>query len=395
MYVLFFVALLDLIGFGIVIPILPFLSPELGATELDIALIIVAYAACAGISGQFWGRLSDRYGRKPVIMLCLAGGAAGYAALGFATELWMIYAARAFAGLMAGNFGVASAMMADITRPDERAKGMGLIGAGFGLGMVLGPLLGGVLSHIQGGFMLPCLVAGLMSLLAIVAAAVLLPESLPPEKRHAHREAQAAQPAISTREMIRQCGVQGYTAHYLLHNAAVSSATYLFPLWVAELLGWTARDVGLVFGIQGIIMVLLQGGALGWLVRVAGEWRLLRVAVSLFLLGVVIAALADTMPFMVASMFIAMTGATVCMPLLNAILTQRAPAQFRGRLLGTTAAASSWGRVVGPLASGLALGVVGYHGAWALWAVVLVWYLGWIIRESAKALRQPETIEEN
>ena len=117
MPILFGVVLLDLIGFGIVIPILPFLSPKLGADKMDIAYIIVTYAICAGFSGPFWGRLSDRVGRKPVIMICLAGAALSYVMLGLASSLWMVYFARGFAGLMAGNFGVASAMMADITTP--------------------------------------------------------------------------------------------------------------------------------------------------------------------------------------------------------------------------------------------------------------------------------------
>ena len=115
MPIVFTVVLLDTIGFGIVIPILPFLSPELGATNVDIALIIASYAACAGIVGPFWGRLSDKIGRKPVLIICLIGGALGYFFLGIAQDLWMIFAARAFAGLMAGNFGGALAMMADIS----------------------------------------------------------------------------------------------------------------------------------------------------------------------------------------------------------------------------------------------------------------------------------------
>jgi len=149
MAVLFGVVLLDLIGFGIVIPILPFLSPQLGADKLDIAFIIVTYAVGAGLCGPLWGRLSDRIGRKPVIMICLAGAALSYVMLGLASQLWMVYAARGFAGLMAGNVGVASAMMADITPPEKRARGMGLIGAAFGLGLVLGPVLGGLLAGDQ------------------------------------------------------------------------------------------------------------------------------------------------------------------------------------------------------------------------------------------------------
>jgi MFS family permease len=392
--ILFGVVLLDLIGFGIVIPILPFLSPQLGADELDIALIIVTYAACAGISGPFWGKASDRHGRKPVIMICLAGGALAYAGLGLASELWMIYMARAFAGLMAGNFGVASAMMADITRPENRAKGMGLIGAAFGLGLVLGPLIGGLLSGDDGSFTLPCLFAGVMSVLAIIAAALFLPESLPREKRAQHRAEQKDPERESTLSMLRENRLRLFTFQYVLHNACVSSATYLFPLWVASELGWGAREVGVVFGVQGIIIVILQGGAIGLLVRAVGEWRLLQVTVSIFFLGFALAAVASAMPTMVGSMFIAMSGATMCMPLLNTIITQRTPARFRGRIMGTTSAASSWGRVVGPLFSGSALGIIGYSGVWAALAVAVLWYVVWVIRESAHAGRHqlPEEI---
>jgi MFS family permease len=256
--VLFGVVLIDLVGFGIVIPILPFLSPQLGADKIDIAMIIVVYAACAGIFGPFWGRLSDRRGRKPVIMVCLAGAALSYVMLGFATELWMIYVARAFAGVMAGNFGVASAMMADITSPEDRARGMGLIGAAFGLGMVLGPLLGGLLAGDSGSFMLPCIVAGLTSVLAIVAAAIFLPESLSKERRGANRLHQKSDDRASILTILEESGSRMFVLQYVVHNASVSSATYLFPLWVADLLDWNARDVGIVFGIQGMIMVVIR-----------------------------------------------------------------------------------------------------------------------------------------
>lgn len=393
MPILFGVVLLDLIGFGIVIPILPFLSPQLGANEMDIALIIVTYAACAGISGLFWGKLSDRYGRKPVIMTCLAGGGLAYVALGLANALWMVFAARAFAGLMAGNFGVASAMMADITGPENRAKGMGLIGAAFGLGMVLGPLLGGLLAGDQASFALPCIFAGLMSLLAILAAALFLPESLTAERRAANRALQRGPERISTLAMLRRSHLRLFTFHFLLHNACVSSATYVFPLWVASELGWTAREVGVVFGIQGTIMVILQGGALGPMVRALGEWRLLRIAVSLFFLGMALASVAGSMPTMVGSMFIAMSGATLCMPLLNTIISERAPREFRGRLLGATASAGSWGRVAGPLLSGIGLGLVGYSGTWAALAAVMLWYLAWVFHESSRSARQTEIKE--
>tara|TARA_R110001592_G_scaffold363043_1_gene679726 strand:+ start:213931 stop:215118 length:1188 start_codon:yes stop_codon:yes gene_type:complete len=381
--ILFSVVLLDLIGFGIIIPILPFLSPELGADKLDVAYIIVAYAVGAGLCAPFWGRLSDRIGRKPVIMICLAGAAVSYVMLGLASALWMVYVARAFAGMMAGNVGVASAMMADITGPENRARGMGLIGAAFGLGLVLGPMLGGLLSGDEPGFTLPCAVAGVMSVLAMVSAALFLPESLTAEKRAAHKTAQQGKDAGSTYTVLREGGNRLLMVQFFLHNLCVSSLTYMFPLWAGDTLDWGARQVGIVFGIQGAIMAVVQGGFMGMMVRALGELRLLRIAVCSLVLGLAIGVFADTMLVMVGSIFIAMTGATLCMPLLNAIVSHRSSVLIRGRMLGVSGAAASWGRVAGPLLAGFNLAVFGYHGAWLGSLLVSLLYLAWIFREYA------------
>jgi DHA1 family tetracycline resistance protein-like MFS transporter len=375
--ILFGVIVLDLIGFGIVIPILPFLSPQLGADKMDIALIIVSYAVCAGISGPFWGRLSDRIGRKPVIMICLAGAAVSYVMLGLAGQLWMIFAARGFAGLMAGNFGVASAMMADITTPQNRARGMGLIGAAFGLGIVLGPMLGGLLSGDSASFALPCIVAGGMSVLAVIAAACFLQESLPREKRRQNREEQSSGAKLSNYRLLQQAGSRLFVMQYVLHNASVSTITYLFPLWMGDMLGWGAREVGIVFGIQGVLMIIFQAGLLGPMVRILGEWRVLRCAVFGLLVGVLNASFSSTMHSMVGSMFLAMTGATLCMPVLNTIISHKTKLEYRGRMLGITSAASSWGRVVGPLMAGANLELFGYRGAWLGAVAIVLFYLLW------------------
>lgn len=394
MPVLFGVVLLDLVGFGIVIPILPFLSPQLGAGKLDIAFIIVIYAVGAGLCGPYWGRLSDRIGRKPVIMICLAGAAFSYALLAFASALWMVYAARGFAGVMAGNTGVASAMMADITGPENRARGMGVIGAALGLGLVLGPLLGGMLSGDSAEFALPCAVAGLMSVLAIVAAAIFLPESLSADKRSAHRESGRAGLQFSLYGMLKQSGNRLLVLQFLLHSNCASSLTYMFPLWAGDELGWGARQVGIVFGIQGAIMAVLQGLLLGPLVRSFGELQVLRIAVTAMVSGLFTAVFASTMHVMVASVFITMSGATLCIPLLNTLVSHRSPADVRGRMLGTTSAASSWGRVTGPLLAGLNLTLFGYPGAWLATALIALFYLAWVFHEYALDRRRQGGLAE-
>ena len=374
MPVLYATVLIDLIGFGIVIPILPFLSPQLGADKVDIALIIAVYAAAAGLVGPMWGRLSDRIGRKPVIMICLAGAAVSYVMLGLATGLWMIYLARGFAGLMAGNFGVASAMIADITSPRERARGMGILGSAFGIGLVIGPLLGGLLST-DNSFTLPCIVAGSMSLLAIVAAALFLRESLDEERRRANREHHRRVPRQSLLAMLREYKVTGLVAQYTAHNTCVGSVGYLFPLWVGDYLGWSAREVGYVFGVQGLFMAALQAGLIGTLARRFGELPVLRTGIGVMLCGFVLATLADTPALMVLTFFVTITGATVCTPLLNSITTQLTPPPIRGRMMGTTASASSWGRVLGPLLAGVNLQLFGYDSAWLFCAFVAMLFL--------------------
>ncbi|MFK8040981.1 MFS transporter [Congregibacter sp.] len=370
---MFAVVLLDMIGFGIVIPILPFLSPKLGASDFDIAMIIASYAICAGVAGPWWGKLSDHIGRKPVLMICTSGAAAAYLLLASAESLAMIYVARAFAGLMAGNFGVASAMMADITPPAERARGMGMIGASFGLGLVLGPVLGGLLSGPDGSFVVPCLLAAVMSVLAVVAAWFFLPES------HHRNEDQPrdAGSKLSLWSVLRQTQSRLLMLQYVFHTASVSAATYLFPLWVYALLDWSAREVGIVFGVQGAIMALTQGLFMGPLVKLMGELRLLRTCVSSFFVGLLMAVFADGAFSMVGSVLVALTGATLCMPVLNSFASQRSAPELRGRMMGAASAAAAWGRVLGPILAGVLLTIGGFRLAWSLPLAMVAFYWLW------------------
>jgi MFS family permease len=312
-------------------------------------------------------------------MICLAGAALSYVMLGLATELWMIYAARAFAGAMAGNFGVASAMMADITSARDRARGMGLIGAAFGLGMVLGPVLGGLLSGDSASFTLPCIVAGGMSALAILAAALFLPESLPAEKRRENLVTLGQRERQSVHALLRETHNRLFVFQFVLHTAGVSTITYLYPLWMGDMLGWGAREVGIVFGVQGALMVLFQAGLMGPLVRLLSEWPLLRISLAAFLGGLVTAVFTLDKYVMIGAMFVAMTGSTLCMPLLNTIISQRTQLAHRGRMMGITSAAASWGRVLGPLLAGFCLESFGYRGAWLAGAFLVSGYLGWAV----------------
>lgn len=374
-WLVFCVIVVDLIGFGIVIPILPFISPMLGGDEFDVALVIAIYSICAGITGPFWGGLSDRLGRRSVLMICLAGGALSYLLLGMASALWMVYAARALGGVMAGSLPVASALMADVSAPERRAKAMGLVGTAFGLGLILGPLIGGLLAGDGSSFVLAGAFAGALSLSSVLIAYLLLPNDRP--KTGAPKHASVAQNSMSSPQFVIQTRSALLLTQYAFHTLAVSAAIYLSPLWLAALLGWGPREVGLLFGVVGLAMIIIQGALLDWLTRRFGLLRVLSAGALIFLLSLAVVPFTQgTYPRAVA-ILMAFTGATCVLPVLNTIASLTVGAHERGRMMGLTAFAASIGRVVGPLLAGGLLLWAGYTIVWLAMALPVLCVLIW------------------
>ena len=390
MPILFITVVIDLIGFGIVIPILPFIAPELGADEMDIALIIASHSILAGLSGPFWGRLSDKIGRKPVMLICLAGAALSYLMLAFSHTLWMVYMARIFAGAMSGNFGVASAMVADMSKPEDRAKFMGIIGAAFGVGMVIGPFLGGFLGGEEASFFLPGIVSMGLSLTAMLAGALFLKETLSPEQRTEHSQMQAAAPVQSLWQIVKSSGNRLLVFQYFIQNSTHSTVSYLFPLWVGVYLGWGAKEVGMVFGAMGLLMAVLQAGLIGRIVKLLGEWGVLVTGISLSAIGFVVSAFAATDVTIVVGFFAVITGATLCTPVLNSLVSKRTPFMHRGRIMGTTSSTSAWGRMFGPIMAGVLLSQFGYTVAWLGGLLFCIWSASWIATEILGLKKQRE-----
>ena len=374
-WLVFTVIVVDLIGFGIVIPILPFMSPLLGGDEMDVALVIAVYSLCAGLFGPFWGSLSDRIGRKRVLMICLFGGAFSYGMLGAATELWMLYAARAVGGVMAGSLPVASALMADVSAPHRRAKAMGLVGTAFGLGLILGPVIGGVLAGPDNTFLWPGLFAAGMSIVSVFLAALLLPADRP--DKPASGLAPVATPRESMLAFTQRRRALLLTSQYVLHTGAVSSAIYLSPLWLAAFLDWGPQEVGILFGLVGLIMIIVQGALLDWMTRTFGLLNVLTGGAVIFASSLVAAVVVEAEFARATVVFLAFAGATCCLPVLNTIASSIVAAEERGRMMGITALAASIGRVVGPLLTGLVLAAGDYGVAWCVVAlpvlVVVLW----------------------
>src|SRR6266851_391361 len=182
MPILFLIVFVDLVGFGLIIPLLPFYAERFGASPQQVTILMAVYSLMAMLAAPLWGRLSDRIGRRPVLMASMLAAALAYLWLGLASALWMLFAARAFAGACAGNIAAAQAYIADVTPPERRARGMGLIGAAFGLGFIIGPALGGLIAGndpATADIATPAWIAASLSTLALCGVLLLLPESLP------------------------------------------------------------------------------------------------------------------------------------------------------------------------------------------------------------------------
>ena len=369
-WLVFFVIVVDLIGFGIVIPILPFLSPQLGGGTDDIAFILATYSVAAAIVAPVWGRLSDRFGRRPILSLCLLGGAISHFVLAFADVLFMVYLSRAVAGMMAGGVPVATALIADASTPEQRSRAMGF-------GLILGPVIGGVLARSETDFMLPCLVAGVLSVLAAVLAFALLPAG---QARESHAGATVDDtPSAPLREIVRRPGLPLFIGQFCFHTSAVSASVYLFPLWVANGLGWQAREVGLFFGLIGVVMVVTQGNILGRMTDRFGNLWVLRGAALCFSASLALSAVATQAWAMGALGLLLFSAATLCLPVLNTIASHLVTPASRGQFFGLTASSAAFGRILGPLVAAALLAQGGYGLAWlgtsAVVLLVVMWSL--------------------
>lgn len=381
-WLVFFVIVVDLIGFGIVIPILPFLSPQLGGGTDDIALILATYSVAAAIVAPVWGRLSDRFGRRPILSLCLLGGAMSHFVLAIADTLWLVYLSRAVAGMMAGGVPVATALIADASTPDQRSRAMGLIGRAFGIGLILGPVIGGVLSRSETDFTLPCLVAGILSMLAGLLAAVLLPAGRIRPAGEVSENLESRK--FSLGATLQRPGLKLFIVQFGLHTCAVSASVYLFPLWVANGLGWQAREVGLFFGLVGAVMVATQGNLLGRMTDRFGALWVLRGAALCFSVSLLLSSAAAGIWEMSALGLLVFSAATLCLPVMNTIASHLVSPASRGRFFGVTASSAAFGRIAGPLVAAALLAQGGFELAWLGTGAVVMLVVAWSITHGTR-----------
>ncbi len=346
LYVLFSVVVLDLVGFGIVMPVLPFWAKQLGADGTTLGLVLSSYAAAQFLCAPLWGRLSDRFGRRPVMLATIAGTALSLLFLGFADSILTILLARVLAGGFAANVGVASAYVTDVTDERERTRWMGMIGASFAVGFLLGPAIGGLLSPF--GYHVPMLAAAGLGALNLVFAIARLRE--PPRHEAAATSAPGARPGRFA--ALANPTVRLLCFAYLLFSLAVTQLESMFAFFMADRFHWDAREVAGILVGMAIVMGGVQGGGMKALSARFKERQLATGGALLLMAGFALVPFAPSVALLLAPLALAAIGRGVSQPALMSLASQEASADARGAVMGTFQASASLARVFGPTLAG-------------------------------------------
>jgi MFS family permease len=378
-YLVLLTVFIDLLGFGIIIPLLPFYALHFGASAIVIGLLTSSYSLMQFLFVPFWGRLSDRIGRRPIILMSVTGSFISYLIFGFADSLAVLFVSRVLAGFMGANISTAQAYIADSTSFEERAKYMGLIGAAFGVGFMLGPFIGGIMSKISYGT--PGFFASGLSLINAVLAYYLLPESLKDKSVPAKKLRLFNAAAI--REAFRRKGVGSLVLVFFFYTVAFSVLYVAFPLFSQKKLGYGAAQNGYFFAYVGFIGILIQGGAIGRLANNLGERSLLIVGLSSFFIALALIASNHMLPLLIISATLLAIGSSLVIPSLTSLISKYAKAGEHGTTLGVSQSFASLGRVIGPFLGGLIFSSAGI--AWPFYASGFMILIALLLASSASS----------
>ena len=342
------IVFIDLIGFGMIIPILPLYAQRFQASEWQIGILLASYSFMQFLASPVLGWFSDRYGRKPVLLCSLIGSATGYILMANAASLAVLFLARILAGVAGASVGTASAYIADITPPENRSKRMGLIGAAFGIGFVLGPAIGGILS--QWSVIAPFWFAAVLSILNAVLMWIMLPE---PE-RHAARE----RGPVNLRQIFEQAGswrLGVVTIIYFIAIAGFAIVTVIYPQVSHRRFALNQSQISYIFVMVGLIGAAIQGGGIGRLVQRFGDANLAIAGFAIMSISMMMMPLARSVPLFLLFTAGLAVGNSLSQPTVNAIASKSASAALQGRVMGVVQSAGSLGRVFGPVLAGFLL----------------------------------------
>jgi MFS transporter, DHA1 family, tetracycline resistance protein len=367
---IFLIVAVDVLGLTIMIPLLPFYAEKLGASPFQVGWLIGLYAACQLVSGPLLGRLSDRMGRKPLLLVSQFGTLAGFLITAFAPNLWILFLARAIDGATAGNLSLAQAYISDVTKPEDRAKSFGIIGIAFGMGFLIGPAISGFLARFD--YRDPIFAAAALSATSILTTYLLLPSGAPASaEASAPADGEAAAEASDTGPGGRRLSLfeWGAYAEYLRRPAlaprlfeflcfAFSFAMFTagLPLFAERRLEWHGQpfgpvQLGYIWAFAGFLGLFLQGPALGKLVKRFGERSLNRTGFGGYAAGYLILAFCHSLPVLILATIVTAIG-TLVRPTLTSMISQAAARREQGAVLGLTQSLTSVAQIVAPLLAG-------------------------------------------
>jgi MFS transporter, DHA1 family, tetracycline resistance protein len=390
----FLTVFLDLIGFGIVIPLFPFYVKSMGGSARTVGFLLSCFSFTQLVATPFLGRLSDRVGRRKVILFSLAGNAVSMVLFALATKvslLSLFFASRVLAGATAGNLAACQAAIADVTTGERRARGMGRLGAGIGLGLVLGPAIGGALSRF--GMWAPPLGAAAMAVADLIAAFFFMPETRAGTKKKA-RSVSAASPSAGPRSPASSLGAI-LSQPRLIVVLLLYFCTFLYmttmqvalALLTKERLGWGQSEVGNVFALFGAVMLVVQGGLIGSIARTFGQVRVVAAGALVSAAGLMTIAFAYHFAPLLTGLLSLALGLGVTQPLLSSLASDYAGSEQRGAVLGFAQSAGGVARTVGPTLSGFLFEGIGAGAPFAGGAVaaVVAFVLALALRSGAPA----------
>jgi DHA1 family tetracycline resistance protein-like MFS transporter len=341
------ITFVDVLGFTLLIPILPFYAEHFGATPTTVGAIYATVAVCSLVSSPFWGRLSDRIGRKGVLLAAQVASLLGFLLLASGTALWTIFLARAVEGFGGGGLGVTQAYVTDVTRPDQRARAFGLIGATFGLGFLIGPASAGLLVRL--GYHAPFWAAAALGLLTIVLTLAILPES--------HGPVSTAPSLAAIRASLRSPVLGRLILTQFAFAIAFTSWVSVFALFAERVLGYGPSQTAWIFIVSGVVGIVVQAGLIGRLVDAFGEGRIAIVGFGCAIVAYAGAGLVTTTPLLAAFVVLWALSSALIRPTLGSLISAAAPADQRGTILSINDSLNNVAFVVAPLVATAVLGV--------------------------------------
>ncbi len=348
---IFLIVFVDVLGFTIILPLLPFYSEALGATPFQVGLLVSVFGICQLISGPILGQLSDRVGRRPVLLLSQLGTLAGFVMLALSRKLWMIFLARTLDGITAGNITVAQAYIADVTPLQQRTRAMGMIGAAFGLGFLIGPAISALLA--QYGHSAPIWAACFLSFVSICGSYFFLKEK---------RILETVKPARQSkkeryRELLAKNEVKRYYLGHLAFGFSFSIFTSGLALYCERCLHWSghpfqAREVGFLLTYSGMINLTIQVRLIGRLVAKFGELNLVRFGFASGAIGLSVVALSHSLPMFIFGLTLNSVGSALIRPAVSGLISQAISPKHQGFAIGFGQTLFSIAQILGPIWSG-------------------------------------------